>query len=349
MKLSLANRVAEIRRAGDLSQNDLARASGVSRAEVSAIETGRLAPSTATALKLAVALGRKVEELFRLTEAGDAPPSWALPPVANSGRFWEARVGARTFLYPVEPTGCGLAPHDGTFRAGSIERASGSIRDRTLVVAGCDPAVGLLAAELRSRGVRLIALTRSSREALTLLERGLVHAAGLHWSEGSREDANANVVAKTLGRGFRLLHQARWQEGVALGASVTSRSMRVLRRSRIRWVAREEGSGARRCMDRLLGGRRFRHVARDHRGVAQAIRCGWAEAGVAVRLAAEEAGLGFLEVQREDYDLCYPESLRGEPAIAALRKILRTARLKKLYRDLPGYHVDRMGEEREVA
>jgi molybdate-binding protein/transcriptional regulator with XRE-family HTH domain len=350
MKVSLTNRVAELRRASGLSQNELALASGISRAEVSAVETGRLVPSTAAALKLAVALGGKVEELFRLSDARDESPSWAFPPGSDSGRFWEARVGPRTLLYPVEPTSGGLTPHDGTFRAASIERTSGAVRDRTLVVAGCDPAVGLLASELRAAsGVRLIALNRGSREALALLKRGLVHAAGLHWSEESREDANASVVAKTLGPGFRLLHQARWEEGVALGPSVTSRSTRALRRSRIRWVAREEGSGARRCMDRLLGGKRFRHVAADHRGVAQAIRCGWAEAGVAVRLAAEEAGLGFLEVQREDYDLCYSESLREEPAIAALRKVLRSSRLRKLYRDLPGYDVDRMGEEREVA
>jgi molybdate-binding protein len=175
----------------------------------------------------------------------------------------------------------------------------------------------------------------------------------VHWSEESTRDANASVVSATLGGGFRLLHVARWQEGVALGAGVRARSRSALAKSSVRWVAREKGSGARRCLDRLLGGagrvRTFHHVAFDHRGVALAIRGGWAEAGVAVRLAAEEAGLGFLALQKEDYELCYPDALHGDGLLAALRRALRSSGLKKLYQDLPGYEVGRMGEERAVA
>ena len=125
--------------------------------------------------------------------------------------------------------------------------------------------------------------------------------------------------------------------------------MAALRRSRIRWIAREEGSGARRCLDRLLPERRFRHVARDHRSVATAIGTGFADAGVAVKLVAEEAGLSFLPVQREDYELCYPDALREEPAIRALRRALASEALRRRFGELPGYDARRMGEERSVA
>jgi molybdate-binding protein/transcriptional regulator with XRE-family HTH domain len=355
MNVSSGNQLSRLRRERGWSQQELAKRGGVSRAEVSAVENARLSPSIATALALARALGRSVEEVFEPSGAG-GEAAWAFPPRARSGRFWEARVGARRLLYPVEPSALGVVRHDGTFwsgRSGSVERA-GNVCEDAIVIAGCDPAIGLLAWDLlRVDGLRVIALTRSSRDALSLLERGLVHAAGVHWFSERRRDGNASVVSTTLGSGYALLHLARWQEGVALAPSVRPRSASALARSRIRWVGREEGSGARQCLDRILGKRThtrgFRHVASDHRGVAQAVAGGWADAGVAVRLAAEEAGLAFIAVQQEDYELCIPDALRGDRALVALGRALRSGVVRKLYRDLPGYDTRRMGEERVVG
>jgi molybdate-binding protein/transcriptional regulator with XRE-family HTH domain len=353
--MSSGIRVRRFRLERGWSQQELADRSRVSRAEVSAIENARLSPSIAAGLALARALGRTVEEVFGVTRE-EAEPEWAFPPRTESGRFWEASVGSRRLLFPVEPTAIGVVPHDGVHRPGELERKSPGTLEDTVVIAGCDPAVGLLALELKRMGLRVLPLTRSSRDALSLLERGLVHAAGLHWGSDRGRDANAAVVSRSLGAGYSLLHLARWQEGVALSPSVRTRSMSVLARSRIRWVAREEGSGARRCLDRLLGpsraAKRFRHVAADHRGVAQAIAGGWADAGVAVRLAAEEAGLGFLPVQQEDYDLCVADRFRSDGSVLALERALqsRAARsLRALYRELPGYDTRRMGEERGVV
>ena len=59
------------------SQEELARLSGLSRAGVSAIETGRLIPSAAAALALAAALGCRVEDLFRLHGAEPQQAAWA--------------------------------------------------------------------------------------------------------------------------------------------------------------------------------------------------------------------------------------------------------------------------------
>ena len=45
--------------------------------------------------------------------------------------------------------------------------------------------------------------------------------------------------------------------------------------------------------------RRRPHRALDHRGVAEAIRAGWADAGICLRLTSDEANLSFLSVRRE--------------------------------------------------
>ena len=84
---------------------------------------------------------------------------------------------------------------------------------------------------------------------------------------------------------------SRWRRKI-----VRPREESVARR-RLRWAAREPGSAARECLDELLGNRHFSgRVVNGHAAVAEAVRAGWAEAGVCVRFSAAEAGLNFLPV-----------------------------------------------------
>ncbi len=64
----LANRLRVARAERDLSQDQLARAAGVSRQTISSIETGQYCPSTLLAFRLARVLGRTVDGLFWLEE-----------------------------------------------------------------------------------------------------------------------------------------------------------------------------------------------------------------------------------------------------------------------------------------
>lgn len=64
----LANRIREERTAQGLTQDALAQRVGVSRKTINTIETRRYVPSTLLALRLAKALGRRVETLFYLDE-----------------------------------------------------------------------------------------------------------------------------------------------------------------------------------------------------------------------------------------------------------------------------------------
>src|SRR6202040_3998801 len=103
----------------------------------------------------------------------------------------------RTYRYPAEATGAGVTAHDGVFRSGAFSPTGPTDPASTLVVACCDPAVGLLADEsARASGFRLLALPRSSRRALELLGRGLVHAAGVHFASGG-SSANDRAVRET--------------------------------------------------------------------------------------------------------------------------------------------------------
>ncbi len=340
------NRVKLRRLERGWTQAELARHADISRAAVSAIEIGRIVPSVEAALALATALAGTVEELFGAGNQATDAVAWAWPPIQEPCRYWQARVGKRTLRFPVEATHGGVLGHDGVFTNGAFIEHGASAPEQTLVLASCDPAVSLLAAEIaRLSGFRLITLPRSSRTALHLLGQGLVHAAGVHFATTQTPDANGATVKVCLGDGYRLVRAARWQEGLSIAPGVSAPSVRSALGTNLRWVGRENGSAARQCQDELLPGRAPpRRLARDHRGVAEAVRCGWADIGVCLRLVSEEAGLRFLSVREESYDICYPESAEGDPRMQALVRAVRSPSYRQILGELPGFDTTHTGE-----
>ncbi len=75
----LQNRLSEARRASEATQEELARASDVSRQTIGAIEKGDYNPSTVLALRLSSLVGVPVDELF-----------WLPPEVAGELAQWSA-------------------------------------------------------------------------------------------------------------------------------------------------------------------------------------------------------------------------------------------------------------------
>lgn len=346
---SRGNRVRELRLRSGWAQAELAERAGISRAAVSAIEGDRLVPSVAAALALAGVFGSTVEELFGGAGAATHQTAWAWPPSAPTWRYWQAEVDGRVLAYPVEWTGNGNPIHDGVGAAAESPRLVGKLAAETLVMATCDPAAGLLAMEYqRQTGLRMLVLARSSREALELLRLRQVHVAGLHYATAEAPQANDQVVRERLGPGFTLVRAADWQEGIAFRSDLAARTVRGLVQSHPRWVGREPGSAARECLDEILATQRSpRLVAKDHRGVAEAIRAGWADAGVCVRLVGEDAGLQFLPVRQESHELCFRQEFTHDRRLQALLRLLQSTAFRDLLGELPGYDPRHTGEVRE--
>jgi molybdate-binding protein/DNA-binding XRE family transcriptional regulator len=342
--IPLHNHIRQFREEQGLSQQELANRAGLSRAGVSAIEMGKLVPSTVAALALAKVFGCKVEELFQLGGLDDV--HWAWPPAKEPSRYWRAMVGGKPLLFPVDASPLGMVPHDGVYRDGRLFDSQFTDPFRTLVMASCDPAVGLLAAEYaRATPFRMLVLSRSSRQSLQFLRDGLVHVAGLHLAESSDPETNARVAREILNAPFRLLRMANWQEGLAIAPGLGLDTVKRVLKSNVRWIGREPGSGARQVLDEILQGAASPSLmARDHRGVVEAVRSGWAGAGVSVRLVSEEAGLDFISVREEAYDLCIPALHADDPRVRALVEVVRSTSLRSMLRELPGYDVSATGE-----
>lgn len=339
------SRITRARESAGLSQAELAVRAGVSRAAISSMEIGAASPSVHAALAVARALGCRVEDLFgHAKEPVSSEPQWAWQPRGQVARFWEAEVGDRRWMFPIESPTLHSAAHDGVWRDGAVHLRTG-LAKQSLVLACCDPAAGLLAAEYaRVSGFRLIVLLRGGAAALGLLKRGVVHVAGLHRATEEHPDLNIETVRTKLGKGYRLLRAAAWQAGMAVKTTERTRSVQTLLRKRLRWALREPGSSARECLDNLSGSRQLPgRVVEGHTAVAQVVRSGWADAGVCVKLTAEEAGLNFIPVRTELLDFCFPSALARDPRVSALVRLLRSRTHRQLISELPGYDARETG------
>jgi hypothetical protein len=127
----------------------------------------------------------------------------------------------------------------------------------TLVVAGCDPALPLLGTPLAllDPPVAFSWWPCSSGEALRLAAAGLVHVAGAHLL-GRSGEYNTGPARQQLARGgAEVFGFASWREGLVLRPELegTVRGLADLAERGLRLVNREEGSEARRVLDRELG------------------------------------------------------------------------------------------------
>ncbi len=316
-------KIKEQRQKLGLSQDELSKRTGIPRTTISAIESGRAVPSVDYALRLAKALNCTVEELFGQEE-------FITFPGFEEGLFVSYELGDRKILFPVTLTEGNYSP-EGFLKGGRVEWFKSSALP-TYTFAGCDPSFRLLSEVLGEEGIRLLVINLPSMKALELLRAGLVHMAGVHM--GSFEE-NVKLAKDYLGRGYKVLKLFSWEEGIAMGEKQSIQGLK----GRL-WLAREEGSGARRVFEELRADlviENFRVVSGGHEKIAFSLRVGFGDAGITTKAYALEYGLSFLGVKWEDYCLCYKADLEEDRNFLRVVDFLKGKRHTRLLSYLPGY------------
>jgi molybdate-binding protein/transcriptional regulator with XRE-family HTH domain len=356
------------RQARGFSQQQLASMAGVSRQAVSAVESGHSDPSLRVALALAQALGLAVEELFGPGEPAAPVLATSIAPLrGGTDRVALAPVGDRFVALPLRGdtgSGLGFLPAGGLASPGNAAAAgvaAGPARAGTeliavrpiapprptLVVAGCDPALPLLATPLSllDPPVAFAWWPCGSGAALALASQGLVHAAGIHarGGDGERVPEGAAQVGFTA-----------WREGFVLRRELRSSvtGLGAIAKHRLRIVNREPGAEARRLLDaerqRLglapedLPG--YDTQAAGHLQVASAVAAGLADAGVASEPAATAYGLAFIPLAEERFSLVIPAEHTASREVQALFKVLSSPWLLAQLASLPGYDAATCGD-----
>jgi putative molybdopterin biosynthesis protein len=211
-----------------------------------------------------------------------------------------------------------------------------------LVVIGSH-CVGLdfLLSQLQRRGVTGKLLNVGSSAGLLAAKRGECDIAGIHLLDAATGRYNRPFLTDAVeliegyGRSQGILFRrgdARFEgrtasEIVALATSDPSCVM----------VNRNQGSGTRILIDRLLAGAKpggYAVQPTNHNAVAAAIVQHRADWGLAIESVARANGLGFVPYQEEQYDFAVPKSRLGRPTvqsfIALLDEPLVAQRLREL-------------------
>lgn len=330
------NRVREERLRKGLSQEELSRLSRVPRTTISAIESGKVIPSVEHAIKISRALGCKVEELFGEEETP------LLFEDFKEGAFVSARVNGREVLYPVSPE---FFPADGYYKEGRIERFRGYVP--TYIFAGCDVSVRMLSYELAKEGIRFLPIYSSSEKALRLLKEGYIHLAGIHL--GSFEE-NLRRAKEYLGKGYTILRVFSWEEGIITRRGIIN-ELKDLKNRRLLWLVREKGSGSRLVFEQLakeLRNYKTKEITGGHRELAYSIKNGFGDAGIGVKLFAQQEGLEFFSLKREDYCICYKSELEDDEDFLKVLFAFTRRSYREVLKTLPGYYADMSFEKQTV-
>jgi molybdate-binding protein/DNA-binding XRE family transcriptional regulator len=369
-KAEIKNRLAELRRKRGIAAVSLARIAGVSRQTIYAIEAGSYVPNTEVALRLARALEAGVEEVFCLADgrqAADARSELALslpgcePPQADQS-VQLCRVGKRLMAIAPSSAAWYLPTSDGvvTGKPGKDGKTTVEIHPEhelgnRILVAGCDPAISVLARHLQPAGIELVLVHRNSSQALQLLKKGAVHIAGVHLKDEASGESNIPEIKRQFPNGaIAVISFSVWEEGIVTARGNPKRIDGVadLARPDISLMNRESGSGSRILLDSHLkrlgiSGRRVRgydQIALGHLPAAWQVRCGVADCCIATRAAAKIYGLSFSPLVSERYDFAIRKKHLDLPTLQTLLDALNRSRFRRELESFGGYDTKTTGQ-----
>jgi putative molybdopterin biosynthesis protein len=345
----------------------LAKEAGVSRQTIYAIESGTYVPNTLVALRLARLLSSSVEELFPLEECPTETEETVQlvgvqSPVQSGQPVRVCTVGGSTLAFAQSPQGPWLPDSNARVRSVKGARAKvnvfGDNKPSSLVLAGCDPAASVLVREMDRKGIGVMAWHTNSADALKLLQEGKVHLAGCHAERAAQDGQTADHPLNLFGnKNFTSIRFATWELGwlVPQGNPKGIRSILDLERPDITLANREQGSGTRRFLDKLIRQsgmderqvKGYEQIYKGHIAVAQAVAGREADCGLSLAAPARLFGLQFLPVANEHYDLVLHRDSIALKATEALVDMLTRNAFRRLLHDSSDYETGETGKRIE--
>jgi excisionase family DNA binding protein len=235
-----------------------------------------------------------------------------------------------------------------------------------LARASAPPIVGgshdpLLEWALRESASQLASLPEGSEAGLTRLARGEVMAAAIHLHRLDGDDEAANIEAVGNAPGLFdavLIAFARREQGlvVAQGNPMKLGDVAGIAARRARLALRPQGAGAQLLLLGLLARAglgldalaTIKPVCPTGPDIAQAVRSARADCGIATRSVAQAAGLGFVPLTWERFDLALRQRDYFLPPAQALFNFMRSAAFRERAAELGGYDVSESGNVRLV-
>lgn len=241
---------------------------------------------------------------------------------------------------------------------------SGLARPVGMTPAEAPPIVGgsqddLLEWSLRQSGSGLASLTEGTEAGVARLLRGEIAAAAVHFHGAADEDNVAFVERMPQLHDALLVGMARREQGLLLptGNPKGLGSLEDVIASRARLAVRQKGAGAQMLLEGLLARlglspgdlNRLEPACLSGPDLAAAIRDGRADCGVATRSAARSAGLDFVPLAWESFDLLMRQRTYFTPPLQALVGFLGGEAIRRRAAELTGYDLAPAGTIRYFA
>jgi len=219
----------------------------------------------------------------------------------------------------------------------------------------------LLEWALLHSGSGLASLPEGSEAGLRRLSRGEVALAAIHLHRLEGDDASTNIDAVATAPGLHdavLIAFARREQGllVAPGNPLKLADMQSVAAKKARVAQRPAGAGAQLLLLSLLAASGLtpgalaliKDICPTGNDVAQAIRAGRADCGIATRAVAAGSGTGFVPLTWEHFDLVLRQRDYFRPQPQKLFAFMRSSAFSARARELGGYDVSAAGEVRLV-
>jgi excisionase family DNA binding protein len=209
---------------------------------------------------------------------------------------------------------------------------------------------------LRQSGSGLASLSEGTEGGVARLLRGEVAAAAIHF-HGDAADANVAAVA-AMPRLYDavLIGFVRREQGLLLppGNPKSLSSLADVVESGAKMAARQRGAGADMLLTKLLAQAgaaqsdlsRLEPPCLTGPDLAAAIRTGEADCGIATHAAARAAGLDFVPLAWENFDLLMRQRTYFQPSIQALLRFLPQESFALRAAELKGYDTSPAGQIR---
>jgi putative molybdopterin biosynthesis protein len=368
--MNVQNRLAEFRRQRGISAAELASRVGVTRQTIYAIEAQRYVPNTFVALRLAGVLEVPVEQIFTIEQGPVRAERTASVELLHGAEISGqpnqpirvCAVGNKKIGVPSSPVLGELPAADGVV-IGPGKTGTTLIRlfdedipqEQRLLIAGCDPAMPVLARHLIKHGnIELIVTGCSSTQAMRWLKERKIHIGGTHLRTRLTEGSDLDFIERFFPNGgYRVATFASWEEGLVVAAGNPKKisGMEDLARRDVVIVNREVGAGSRHLLDSLLRKNGippdkvhgYEQIARGHILAAWRVHSGIADCCVATRASARVFGLDFLPLVSERFDLVIPDRYWDLPAVQKLLDALNRSSFRKELEALGGYDTGETG------
>ncbi len=207
---------------------------------------------------------------------------------------------------------------------------------------------------------RVFYLSQGSLEGLIALRQGIAQFSGCHLFDPVTQEYNRPFVSHLFPDiSFRLVTLANRIQGLifAPGNPKAIHGLTDLFRKDIKFVNRNQGSGTRLWLDQQIKAlaispnqiQGYETVANNHMEVVRVIQEGNADAGIGIQAAAMKAGMGFIPLFIERFDIVFSSDQFENSAVRQLVELISSKDSRNILESFSGYETNQTGMVIEIS